>query len=96
MDPSSQMNNCTACGQRIAPFTASELRVIDGVLRGLSNREIGQELGLVRHTVKLYLRSVFGKTQTRSRRTLAVAWNSELFQIGLHELGLLPQCQPSN
>lgn len=53
-------------------LTAREVEVLRLIARGLSNREIGEELFLALDTVKGHNRSLFGKLQVQ-RRTEAVA-----------------------
>ena len=56
----------------IEPLNARELEILALIARGLSNREIGEQLFLALDTVKGYNRSIFGKLQVQ-RRTEAVA-----------------------
>ena len=56
----------------LAVLTARELDVLKGVARGLSNKEVGRELGLAEVTIKLHLRSIFRKIGARSRSDAAV------------------------
>ena len=42
------------------------------LVRGLSNKEIGRELGLAEVTVKLHFRTIFRKIGARSRAEAAV------------------------
>jgi two-component system, NarL family, nitrate/nitrite response regulator NarL len=56
----------------LALLTGREVDVLKGVMRGLSNKEIGRELGIAEVTVKLHLRSVFRKMGARSRADAAV------------------------
>lgn len=53
-------------------LSARELEILRLIARGLSNREIGEQLFLALDTVKGYNRSIFGKLQVQ-RRTEAVA-----------------------
>jgi DNA-binding NarL/FixJ family response regulator len=53
-------------------LTDREQEVLKGVVRGLSNKEIGRELNLAEVTVKLHLRGVFRKMGARSRADAAV------------------------
>jgi DNA-binding NarL/FixJ family response regulator len=53
-------------------LTQREQDVLRGVVRGLSNKEIGRELNLAEVTVKLHLRGVFRKMGARSRADAAV------------------------
>lgn len=56
----------------IEPLSARELDILRLIARGLSNREIAEQLFLALDTVKGYNRSIFGKLQVQ-RRTEAVA-----------------------
>lgn len=53
-------------------LTGRELDVLKAVTRGLSNKEVGRELGLAEVTIKLHLRSIFRKMGARSRSDAAV------------------------
>ncbi len=46
--------------------------MLKAVTRGLSNKEVGRELGLAEVTIKLHLRSIFRKMGARSRSDAAV------------------------
>lgn len=56
----------------LALLTPRELQVLSAVSKGISNKEIGRELGLAEVTVKLHLRSIFRKIGARSRAEAAV------------------------
>ena len=56
----------------LAVLTARELDVLKALTRGLSNKEVGRELGLAEVTIKLHLRSIFRKMGARSRSDAAV------------------------
>jgi DNA-binding CsgD family transcriptional regulator len=45
--------------------------VVELVAEGLTNRQIGERLGISRHTVQTHLAHVFGKLDIRSRAVLA-------------------------
>ncbi len=64
-----------------APLTTRELQVMELVERGLTNKEIGIELGIQTGTVKIHLKHIFEKTGIRGRYGLAIC--------GLKEKGLL-------
>ncbi len=44
-----------------------ELEVLDGMRRGLSNRDIGMVLGISEHTAKNHSKSIFKKLQVADR-----------------------------
>jgi DNA-binding NarL/FixJ family response regulator len=49
------------------PLTAREREVVQGVVQGLTNREIAAQLGISEKTVKTHLSSVFRKWHMRRR-----------------------------
>ena len=53
-------------------LTSREHDVLRMLVRGLSNKEIGRELGMAEVTVKLHLRTIFRKIGARSRAEAAV------------------------
>ena len=56
----------------LAKLTSRERDVLKAVARGLSNKEVGRELGLAEVTIKLHLRGIFRKIGARSRSEAAV------------------------
>lgn len=54
-------------------LTASESRVLDLVAKGMTNRDIAEELGLAEKTVKNHVTSMLAKLGL-SRRTQVIAW----------------------
>jgi len=56
----------------LAQLTSRERDVLKAVARGLSNKEVGRELGLAEVTIKLHLRGIFRKIGARSRAEAAV------------------------
>lgn len=60
----------------LRPLTAREREVALGVARGLSNPEIGQQLGIQEPTVKVHLGRVFKKLGIRNRYALALRLQS--------------------
>jgi DNA-binding CsgD family transcriptional regulator len=52
-------------------LSAREREVADGVLRGRSNEDVGEELGITAYTVQDHLKSIFDKTGFSSRKELA-------------------------
>jgi LuxR family transcriptional regulator, maltose regulon positive regulatory protein len=61
----------------IEPLSQRELKVLQLITQGLSNREIGQRLFLALSTVKGHNRIIFDKLQVQSR-TEAIARAREL------------------
>lgn len=59
--------------RRVENLTAGELKVLDLIGEGLSNREIGAHLGLAEKTVKNRITSLLDKMGLQ-RRTQAAAW----------------------
>ena len=60
-------------GDPTAHLTPSERRVLDLIGDGLSNREIGEKLGVAEKTVKNHITSLLAKMGLQ-RRTQAAAW----------------------
>jgi DNA-binding NarL/FixJ family response regulator len=54
-------------------LTPRERQVLGGVARGLTNRQIAQELGISAATVKDHLSSVLGKLGVANRTQAAIA-----------------------
>lgn len=48
-------------------FTKREQEVLKGLIRGLANKEIANELNLSERTIKFHVSSLFAKTKTKSR-----------------------------
>jgi len=55
-----------------APLTEREHAVLEGVLRGRSNDELGGDLGLSRKTVEAYLSRLFARYGVMTRTELAI------------------------
>jgi DNA-binding NarL/FixJ family response regulator len=53
-----------------AGLTQREEKVLQGIVDGLSNRKIGQEIGLKEGSVKAIVQQLFGKTGVRTRAKL--------------------------
>ncbi len=53
-------------------LTPQERRILDHIARGLTNRQIGQEMGLAEKTVKNYVTAVLGKLGMERRTQAAV------------------------
>lgn len=56
-------------------ITEREHDIIHCLSKGLTNKEIGQELGISQHTVRDHLSSVFKKLNIHSRLELAILIN---------------------
>lgn len=54
----------------LAPLTRAEARVARAVARGLTNREVAEELFISPRTVDYHLRGAYRKLQVRSRSQL--------------------------
>lgn len=50
-----------------APLTARELEVLDLIAQGLSNREVGQGLGITEETTKVHVRNIMDKLHVQDR-----------------------------
>jgi len=55
-------------------LTTREHEVIALIAQGLSNKLVGDKLGLAEGTVKFHLRNISKKYKTRSRVVCAVRW----------------------
>jgi DNA-binding NarL/FixJ family response regulator len=56
-----------SAADQIEPLTPREIDVLRLVARGMTNREVGQELGISHRTVQGHLASVYDKLQVNSR-----------------------------
>jgi DNA-binding NarL/FixJ family response regulator len=54
-----------------AVLSERECEVLALVVEGLTNREIGEELGIARNTVKNHLRSIYAKLDVKNRTEAA-------------------------
>ncbi|MBK0035061.1 response regulator [Erwinia sp. S43] len=61
-------------GDPFAILTARELDVLKEVARGLSNKEVSENLSISEQTVKVHIRSVLRKLNVRSRVAATVLW----------------------
>jgi DNA-binding NarL/FixJ family response regulator len=62
-------------GQKLAGLTPAEHKVAELVARGQSNLEIAYHLKITERTVKAHLTSIYEKTKTGSRLSLAMLIN---------------------
>ncbi|HAA40281.1 MAG TPA: hypothetical protein DCE36_09390 [Pseudomonas sp.] len=53
-------------------ITNRESAVLDFLVQGLSNKEIGRELSISNHTVRDHISSIMRKTNTTNRVELAI------------------------
>lgn len=58
--------------QRTRVLTGRETEILRLIAEGLSNEEIGEQLGLSARTVQTHIASALKKTSTRNRAQLAV------------------------
>jgi two-component system nitrate/nitrite response regulator NarL len=70
-----QERGAPALEQRLAGLTRMEHKVAELVASGLTNLEIAADLDIVERTVKAHLTSVYEKTQTGNRLSLALLIN---------------------
>ncbi len=61
----------TPGGQSMDHLSKREYQVASLVARGLANKDIAEELDITERTVKAHLSSIYGKTSTTSRVSLA-------------------------
>ena len=58
-------------------FTGREREIVDLLMQGMSNRQIGRTLGITEGTVKKHMHHVFVKLGVRSRALLIVEQTSK-------------------
>ena len=67
----SRRTRADVAGRRPArPFTARERKVLRGVFEGLTNKQIGADVGISEGAVKATLQHLFNKTHVRTRAQL--------------------------
>lgn len=71
---------------KVKQLSDRELEVLDGMRRGLSNRDIGQALGISEHTVKAHVKAVLQKLESADRAE-AVARGYEKGLLRISENG---------
>jgi two-component system response regulator DevR len=55
----------------LARLTPTELRIVEMIAEGMTNRRIGEEIGLAEKTVKNYVSAIFAKTHMSRRAEVA-------------------------
>jgi DNA-binding NarL/FixJ family response regulator len=80
------------------PLTREDLQILDGLAIGEHSRQIAKRTGFKVPHVKQRLTRLYKlldldieEPQRNWRVLLAQWWRSEIFRIGLKELGMLPQ-----
>lgn len=66
----------TALALQMAELTPKQMRVLELVAKGLSNRQIGVELGAAENTVKCHVVAILSKLECRSRTQAALLMNA--------------------
>lgn len=66
----------TALALQMAELTPKQMRVLELVAKGLSNRQIGAELGAAENTVKCHVVAILSKLECRSRTQAALLMNA--------------------
>ena len=64
----------------ISQLTEKEKQIIDLLLQGKTNKEVGKELGLAEQTIKYYLNQLFKKTGC-SNRTALIGFLSKVYPL---------------
>lgn len=63
--------------RRLDVLSRREKEIVEGVARGLRNRQIGEELSMSEGSIKVYLHTIFEKLDVRSRTELAILYHEE-------------------
>ena len=71
-----------SAGEKLSQLSYQELRVVALLADGMTNKQIGDQLGLTEKTVKNYLATIFGKLNI-DRRTQAAALYVEAGKAGI-------------
>lgn len=66
-EPSAEASDPAPAGRPAAALTERESEVLQELVRGLSNKEIGSNLGIAEVTVKLHLRRLYKKIHVSNR-----------------------------
>jgi DNA-binding NarL/FixJ family response regulator len=59
---------------RIHGLTTQEIRILESLARGLSNKAISGQLGVSQATVKTHVHSILKKLRVRTRGRAAAVW----------------------
>jgi len=80
-----QREYCQECGRRIPSraFTSREKEIVQLILMGKTNPEIGAALGLTVSTIKITVSHIMRKTKTSRRVELAMKLSQPIFRAGL-------------
>jgi ATP/maltotriose-dependent transcriptional regulator MalT len=70
--PSAGIPNHSSPEALIEPLSEREVEVLQGLISGASNREIGQCLHITEGTVKRHVYNIFGKLQVHNRTQAAL------------------------
>jgi len=70
-------NGSTSPNSDLSVLSAQERRVLMLVADGLTNKEIGEQLGLSENTVKNYLANLFEKLKVKTRAQAAVVYTQQ-------------------
>ena len=62
---------------RISSLTIQEVKVLELIRVGMSNKEIGRELGVIEGTVKVHVKSILRKLGAKNRTAAAIMVASE-------------------
>jgi DNA-binding NarL/FixJ family response regulator len=90
--------HCPHCGGRVDPsrLTPLETSVASMVAQGWAASDIAETSGRRTQSVKNMLSRIYEKLGVHDRDgwprvKLGIYWNCELFQVGLHALGLIAE-----
>lgn len=76
----------TVLALQLAELTPKQMRVLELVAEGLSNRQIGAELGAAENTVKCHVVAILSKLECRSRTQAALLMMRRAWSIGSTQL----------
>lgn len=76
----------TVLALQLAELTPKQMRVLELVAEGLSNRQIGAELGAAENTVKCHVVAILSKLECRSRTQAALLMMRRAWSMGSTQL----------